>query len=40
MLKRAFRGFARFVDRILSAHLPLSVWLDASTMYAYRNIRY
>jgi hypothetical protein len=36
MLMRVFRSLAGFVNRILDAHLPMSVWLDASTLNAYR----
>jgi hypothetical protein len=37
MLIRVYRCLAKFVNRILDAHLPMSVWLDASTLNAYRN---
>jgi len=37
MLTRIYRRLAGLVNRILDAHLPMSVWLDASTLNAYRN---
>jgi hypothetical protein len=38
-LSKGLSWFGKLIDRILGAHLPVSVWLDSASMELYKTHR-